>query len=216
MKNLELYPALKAGLSIAALALMAGMAQAQDPGPGADGTITDVPVDEVIVTDPPESVDDGIIDSGIVEDPGIGDDGGSVYLDGVEIGVVDPTVDGGGIDDGVFEEPVFGDGGETVVDPIDGGEVLPIGELDLDVTIYMLDGGADFPESTCGGCEYQTMSGGPEVQLDMASPSKTNAGSGSAATADMVTSNRNICFEADLYIPLLCDWQRPFFGDRMP
>ena len=205
MKNLELYPALKAGLSIAALALMTGMAQAQDPGPGADGTIPDVPVDEVIVTDP--IADGGIIDSGIVEEPVLWDGGGTV---------VDPIDGGAGIGDGVFEEPVLGDGGETVVDPIDGGEVLPIGELEPDVTIYMLDGGADFPESTCGGCEYQTMSGGPADQLDMASPSNTNSGSGSAATTDMMTSNRNICFEADLYIPLLCDWQRLFIGDRMP
>lgn len=29
-------------------------------------------------------------------------------------------------------------------------------------------------------------------------------------------SRRNVCFEADLYVPLLCDWQRPFLGDRMP
>ena len=83
MKNLELYPALKAGLSIAALALMTGMAQAQDPGPGADGTIPDVPVDEVIVTDP--IADGGIIDSGIVDEPLLWDGGGTV---------VDP-IDGG-------------------------------------------------------------------------------------------------------------------------
>ncbi len=29
-------------------------------------------------------------------------------------------------------------------------------------------------------------------------------------------NRRNVCFEADLYVPLLCDWQRPFLGDRMP
>ena len=75
----------------------------------------------------------------------------------------------------------------------------------------------EFPDSTCGGCEYQTMSGGPEVQRDVLTPNTVSQSqSGADASVAVVSDDNNICYNADLYIPLLCDWQRPFVGDLMP
>lgn len=182
-------PALTAGLSVALFALLAGMSQAQD----------NEPVDPVGLTG-----DDVIL----VVDPTPGD------------GFCEDCADTG--QDTVSIDPIeYMDGEPLNIDGIGDGEPLPDVVLDDEIGEVIGDypevTTQEFPESTCGGCEYQTMVGGPEVQRDLAGPGQAPRSdrSGVGAT-EVVSDETNICYNADLYIPLLCDWQRPFVGDKMP
>lgn len=213
-------PALKTGLSVVFFALMTGMAAAQDeelidppqePGEeliqfgGPD--VGDPPVDEGTVDCDPCDVIDGDPGEFFVIDP--------IYV--VDGEVIDGEVTDGEVIEG---EPInidgIGDG-----EPLDpeasgediGGEVViddEVGEV-IDVPVLT----QEFPQSTCGGCEYENMAGaipgGPEVQRTL-----TTINGGSDAVSESVSNNANICYDAALYIPLLCDWQRPFVGDLMP
>jgi hypothetical protein len=219
LKTVTRNQAMTAGLSVAFLALMTGMSLAQDV------QLTDPPEEAILVEDP------GIDAGGAACDPCAvpGDEEVIYTIDPIEIVDGDPiNIDG--IGDG---EPlvVFTDGigdGEIVpinTDGIGDGEPLPDVVLDDDM------GGVvgeeplpevvttDFPDSNCGGCEYQDFApGGPEVQRTVtgATHSSGSHDGGSFAGAEVVSDENNICYNADLYIPLLCDWQRPFVGDRMP
>ena len=198
----------RAGLSVAFLALMSGMALAQDQGLGDTGAVSILPADELVLTDPPIVIGDETVpvDEIIYE-------GEPDACIGCELPPEEYPTDPGLPDDGVSPMP-------ELPDPVgDGGDVGE--ELVPEATTQ------DFPESTCGGCEYQTMSGG-EVILNRGSDevqrtvtgSTFGSGNGDAsnfgAGVDVVSDENNICYNADLYIPLLCDWQRPFVGDRMP
>ena len=202
----------KAGLSVAFLALMSGMALAQDQGLGDDGTISILPADDFVLTDPPVDVGDDfvltdppvVIGDEIVLDDEIIYEGEPDACVGCEPPPDEEPTDPGWIDDGVSPMP-------EIPDPVrDGGDV-GVGDPG-EVTIYTT---GEFPDSTCGGCEYQTMagptSGGPEVQRTLIDPD-----SGADGVGETVRNDTNICFDADLYVPLLCDWQRPFVGDLMP
>ena len=198
----------RAGLSVAFLALMSGMALAQDQGLGDDGGISILPADDFVLTDPPvgdEIVPDdpGVVDEIVLDDEIIYEGEPEPCVD-CELPPVEEPTDPGLPDDGVSPMP-------EIPDPVrDGGDV-GVGDPD-EVTIYTQ---GEFPDSTCGGCEYQTMagptSGGPEVQRTLIDPD-----SGADGVGETVRNDTNICYDADLYIPLLCDWQRPFVGDLMP
>ena len=189
----------RAGLSVAFLALMSGMALAQDQGLGDDGTISILPADEIVLTDPPVVIGDEIV----LDDE-------NIYVGEPEpcVGCEPPPdeepIDPGLPDDGVSPMP-------EIPDPVGDGGDVGVGDPG-EVTIYTA---GEFPDSTCGGCEFQTMagpiSGGPEVQRTLISPD-----SGTDGVGETVRNDSNICFDAALYIALLCDWQRPFVGDRMP
>ena len=210
---------LTAGVSVAVFALMTGMSVAQDTQ----------------LTDPPEPIDDALIliaGPSVDDGTGVIDETGGVDLDcgGCDLGAVgedgepvfypiDPVV----LEDGeVFYPGVMpGDGEPMNIDGIGDGEPLP------DVVLDGEAGGVvgeepevtttDFPDSNCGGCEYQNLAGGPEVQRELSGPSLGSGGHGSVdATTQAVSDENNICYNADLYIPLLCDWQRPWVGDLMP
>jgi hypothetical protein len=203
---------LTAGLSVAFFALMTGASLAQDteltdpsvipgeelilvidPSEGCDPC--DTPVDEVFV-DPMDPI---ILQDVVIDDPVIMTFGGEpMNIDGIGDGEPLP-VNIDGIGDG---EPLP----DVVVDDEMGGEV---GEEPVVTT-------TDFPDSNCGGCEYQTMAGGPEVQRTNVEVTETSLSGGIEAAASSVRNDTNICFDADLYVPLLCDWQRPFLGDKMP
>ena len=165
-------PALRAGLTIACFALMAGVAHAQD-------VVID---DGALLVDPAEVIDP----EWIAPEPIYNEDGEEI------IWLNDGIGDGVPLDDGV---PV--DTGDGIGDglPLEG-EVTPTGE---------------YPQSTCDGCEYEFEVGGPEVQRSL-----TTGTDDALSTGDVVRNDTNICFDAALYVPLLCDWQRPFVGDRMP
>ena len=192
----------KAGLSVAFLALMSGMALAQDQGLGDDGTISILPADDAVLTDPAVVIgDDIVLDDEIIE---IIEGGEPEPCIGCEPPPDEEPIDPGWPDDGVSPMP-------EIPDPVrDGGDV-GVGDPD-EVTMYTM---GEFPDSTCGGCEYQTMagptSGGPELQRRLIDPE-----SGADGLGETVRNDTNICFDADLYVPLLCDWQRPFLGDLMP
>lgn len=190
----------RAGLSVAFLALMSGMALAQDQGLGDDGTISILPADDFVLSDPGVVIGDEIVPvdeiiyEGEPEEPCVG----------CELPPVDDPTDPGLPDDGVSPMP-------EIPDPVGDGGDVGVGDPG-EVTIYSP---GEFPDSTCGGCDYQTMagpiSGGPEVQRTL-----IEADSGTDGVGETVRNDSNICYNADLYIPLLCDWQRPFVGDRMP
>ena len=198
----------RAGLSVAFLALMSGMALAQDQGLGDDGGISILPADDFVLTDPPvgdEIVPDdpGVVDEIVLDDEIIYEGEPEPCVD-CELPPVEEPTDPGLPDDGVSPMP-------EIPDPVrDDGDV-GVGDPD-EVTIYTA---GEFPDSTCGGCEYQTMagptSGGPELQRTLIDPD-----SGADGVGETVRNDTNICYDADLYIPLLCDWQRPFVGDLMP
>ena len=206
----------RAGLSVAFLALMSGMALAQDQGLGDNGGISILPADDFVLTDPPvgdEIVPDdpGVVDEIVLDDEIIYEGEPDACIDCELPPDAEPT-DPGWIDDGVSPMP-------EIPDPVRDGEGVN-GDEPGEVTIY--DSGDDsgddsggVPESTCGGCEYQTMagptSGGPVVQRRLIDPD-----SGADGLGETVRNDTNICFDADLYVPLLCDWQRPFLGDLMP
>ena len=192
----------RAGLSVAFLALMSGMALAQDLGLVDDGTISILPADDFVLTDPPVVIGDDIV----LDDE---------IIDIIEGGEAEPCVDCEPPPDEDPTDPGLPDDGVSPMpelpDPVgDGGDVV-VGDPD-EVTIYTP---GEFPDSTCGGCEYETMagpmSGGPEVQRSL-----IEADSGVDGVGETVRNDTNICYDADLYIPLLCDWQRPFVGDLMP
>lgn len=204
--------ALMAGFSVAIIGLMTGLAQAQDAG------LTDPPevIDEELILIAGPVIEDGVIEDGVIGDGVVGEEYPDLY-------VIDPIV----IDDGeVFVTDVEIYEGEPInTDGIGDGEPLP------DVVIDDEMGGVvgeeplvtegEFPQSTCDGCEYQTMAGGPEVQRDVtiAGPAvvqRSDSNDSLDPGPGVVSDENNICYNADLYIPLLCDWQRPFVGDRMP
>lgn len=211
LKSVARPQILTTGLSVAFFALMTGMSQAQD----------------VVLTDPPEStaeetilIADPAIDDGgtaCVECDGTGDEEVLIAIDPIEMSDGEP-INTDGIGDG---EPlvVFTDGigdGDIVPVNIDGiGDGLPLpdatGGEDPVVTAE------EFPDSNCDGCEYQDFAGGPEVQRTVTgSTHSSDRYDGLDAGAAVVSDENNICYNADLYIPLLCDWQRPFVGDKMP
>ena len=191
----------RAGLSVAFLALMSGMALAQDQGLGDDGTISILPADEIVLTDPPMVIGDEtvLVDEIIYK-------GEPEPCIGCELPPDEVPTDPGWVDDGVSPMP-------EIEDPVADGGDAGVGDP-REVTIYTP---GEFPDSICGGCEYQTMAGSPEVQRDLSGSGNSLRGNGiSDAGTEVVSDANNICYNADLYIPLLCDWQRPFVGDRMP
>ena len=186
---------LQAGLSVALLALMTGMAQAQDA--------TD---DPAVMVDPIEVSDDGL-DVDVI-DPSVIDESGAVGND-------EEILDENGNPDEVFYlsdgiggegEPIIAetqgesDGEPVNIDGIGDGE-----PLDPEMGPTMAN-----PDSVCDGCEAQ--SGGPEVQRTIS----VDGGQAFDPAQGSVRNDANICYDADLYMPLLCDWQRPFVGDKMP
>ena len=195
---------LTASVSVAVFALMTGMSSAQDT------QLTDPPdpIDDAFILIAGPSVDDG---TGVIDETG----GAELDCSGCEPGAVGDTGE-------VFYPGVMpGDGEPMNIDGIGDGEPLPDVVLDDEmggvvgeepqVTI------TDFPDSNCGGCEYQNFAGGPEVQRELSGPSLGSGGHESVdATTQVVSDENNICYNADLYIPLLCDWQRPWVGDLMP
>ena len=233
---------LQAGLSVPLLALLTGMALAQDTGAGAEEPVSGVIDDATFLTDPPEPIGDDFVmyptdplppnDTDLIPveeeildengDPvvtiyvsdGIGAEGDPIVVDPVDDPInTDGIGDGLPLDDEIID---LGDGigdGEPVPDVVIDDEIGGvIGEEPVPEVTMM-----EFPDSNCGGCELQTMAGGPEVQRTVTGATHSAGGNSNfAAGAEVVSDDNNICFNADLYIPLLCDWQRPFVGDRMP
>ena len=189
-------PVFKAGLSVALFALMSGMAYAQDDVPADATELTGE--ETILIADP--AVEYGPEDCIDCNSPV--DENGEVFA----IDPIDPAIlQDGGVSDpaGVpFEgEPMNIDGiGDGLPLPEEGGEVPVVTQ--------------EFPQSTCDGCESEFLPGGPEVQRTTTNDSRS--GTGIDTATEVVSDENNICFNADLYIPLLCDWQRPFLGDRMP
>ena len=196
LRSITQKPVFKAGLSVALFALMSGMAYAQDEVP-ADAT--ELTGEETILIAGPavEYGPEGCIDCSAPVD-----ENGELFV----IDPIDPTIlqDGGASDPAgvpVEGEPMNIDGiGDGLPLPAEGGEEPVVTQ--------------EFPESTCDGCESEFSPGGPEVQRTTTSDSRS--GTGFDTATEVVSDENNICFNADLYIPLLCDWQRPFLGDRMP
>lgn len=121
------------------------------------------------------------------------------------------------VDDTVYDDPgIYVDDGEWVY--VDGEIVLTDEDGNvIDPTVW--DGEA-IPDLDCGGCEYAFPTAMPTME-----PRSQIARETSNARYDAIEGNappmrsepqRNICFDADLYVAALCDWQRPFFGDQMP
>jgi hypothetical protein len=196
MKTMTKSPALKTGLSVAFFALMTGMAVAQDEGGGDPSQEPDWAV--ILIAGP--DIGDPSIDEGTVDcDPCVMIDdetGEEIPFDPIYLNDGEPmNIDG--IGDGEPLDPEVG--GEVVIDDEMGEEI--------DEPVVTLE----FQDSECGGCEAQNVAGGPEVQRTLTSPD-----SGTDTMAASVRNDSNICFDAALYIPLLCDWQRPFVGDLMP
>ncbi|MCC5974614.1 MAG: hypothetical protein JJT81_11235 [Rubellimicrobium sp.] len=126
-----------------------------------------------------------------------------------------PGSDGGGSDDSADGDPW--DGGEHVHD----GRPLP----DLPDGDTAVDDGGDWVGSgdealhdgaapTCVDCNL------PEEAAEMVITGAPRSAERRDTRRDWrdihQVNRRNVCFDADLYVPLLCDWQRPFLGDRMP
>lgn len=242
---------LQAGLSVALLALLTGMAHAQDEGVGTEEPAPGFIDDAGGVTDPPEPIGDDFvmypidplpledIDPILVDDGYIDENGLPINTDGIGDGeplpVDEPPVDEPPVDEPPLDEPPMDEPPvdeeplPTDIDGIGDGEPLPDVVLDDPMGEELVPEATtqDFPDSTCGGCEYQTMSGG-EVIVNRGSDEVQRTVTGSTfgsgnddasnfgAGVDVVSDENNICYNADLYIPLLCDWQRPFVGDRMP
>ncbi|NCO87577.1 MAG: hypothetical protein GW886_13195 [Rhodobacterales bacterium] len=161
-----------------ALALLAGVASAQDTDLSGDGGIGEVVIDECL---------------DCVLDPVPGEDGG-----GDDVGVdgwVDEWTDVGTPDDDETVMVYIDD----IVEDVDG-EPVAIADGEGGEPLYDAGGG----DLDCGGCEVQaTSGGGGPVILP-----RTRSGAGENASVHRsVHRGANICTTADLYVAWLCDWQ---------
>ena len=198
MKSETRSPVLATALSVAFFALMTGMSQAQDTDPTDPTELTG---EETILIAGPV-IDGGEVPCDPCDEPA--DDGVLYAIDPIEVFDGEP-INTDGIGDG---EPLP----DVVIDD-EMGEVIgeePVVEVTAE----------EFPDSNCGGCELQNMAGGPEVQRTVTGATVLSSGGNGhgniGADAEAVSNENNICYNAELYIPLLCDWQRPFVGDLMP
>jgi hypothetical protein len=120
----------------------------------------------------------------------------AVVYEGEDFAFEDDWSDITAVDDGLIDDMVFID--------------FPLWDEGED--------GANVREEDCETCDFlgtTAMEDGGGQMMEMAAPQVRRAASRDWRALHQ-TGKRNVCFEADLYIAALCDWQRPFLGDRMP
>jgi len=142
------------------------------------------------------------------------DTGASAGFEGEDMAMDDTYVDPGiwVEDELVVDGGAWIDGGEA----IDGGNWNGDSEMVADMPTF--DSGMPVDDD-CGVTCEMAATGGLNTGAEIVTAS-ARAPSRQRHETDWEelhkAGQRNICFEADLYIAILCDWQRPFLGDRMP
>lgn len=72
-----------------------------------------------------------------------------------------------------------------------------------------------YDDGSCAECNFAET--GPGEVTVTATPRRAERREANRDWRELHQANqRNVCFDADLYVPLLCEWQRPFLGDQMP
>jgi hypothetical protein len=132
----------------------------------------------------------------------------------------DDTVDSDDSDEGRpgHSDPWPGDDGGDGWDPDPGDDFAgpPGGDRPDDDDLSVMPIWHD--DGSCADCDFADDEA-REVAIT-AAPGAPGASERREARRDWrelhQANRRNVCFEADLYVPALCDWQRPFLGERMP